>query len=87
MQFVDALVADADEIIQNLKGAYGFLKESIANNDADEKKKPLANNLSDAVKSWDAKMKAIRKAMPAPASDTNAEAKAKAKAKGRAKRA
>ena len=84
-KFVDALVGDSDVVIQELKAAYGLLKESIARGDGDTTKKPLADDLLQAMKNYDSQMKTVRKAMPAP--DMQPDGKAKAKAKARSKRA
>ena len=86
-QFVEACVGDSEMVIQLLKSAYGQLKESIARNDPDDKKKISMDDLIDAVKQYDTKMKVIRKAMPAPSTDGQGDSsKPKAKAKGKSKK-
>eukprot|EP00439_Symbiodinium_sp_Y106_P068539 s1222_g11.t1 len=80
-QFVDALLADADDTVQLLKGTYHTLKDAISSHAADDHKKFCCDELSGALKQWDSKMKAIRKAMP---SNTPKASSAKAKAKGKA---
>ena len=80
-------MGDSEMVIQVLKSAYGQLKESIANNDPDDKKKISMDDLIDAVKQYDTKMKVIRKAMPAPSTDGQGDSsKPKAKAKAKSKK-
>ncbi|CAE7417885.1 unnamed protein product [Symbiodinium sp. CCMP2592] len=82
-QFVDALMADSSETVQLLKGTYHTLKEAISANASDDEKKFCCNELTAALKQFDSKMKAIRKAMPSN-NPPKATTKATAKAKGRA---
>ncbi|CAE7349201.1 unnamed protein product [Symbiodinium sp. CCMP2592] len=82
-QFVDALMADSAETVQLLKGTYNTLKEAISANASDDEKKFCCSELTAALKQFDSKMKAIRKAMPSN-NPPKATTKATAKAKGRA---
>ena len=67
--------------VQLLTGTYHTLKDAISSHAADDHKKFCCDELSGALKQWDSKMKAIRKAMP---SNTPKASSAKAKAKGKA---
>ena len=74
---------DSEQVIQIMKTAYGDLKTSIAQNEPDTKKKDLADALASAVKNFDEKMKAVRRATPADNAKAKSKAKAKAKSKGK----
>ena len=79
-EFATALKKDAEPVISELKVAYNDLREAISKNHLDADKKKCLAILTDTVKRYDAKMKSIRKAMPAPEGKSKAKAKAKATA-------
>ena len=76
---MDALLADSDMVIQNMKACYGALKEAIAKNASEETKKQLMDDLTNAVQGFDSQMKKVKKATPS--SEPSAKAKAKPAAK------
>ncbi|CAE7223978.1 unnamed protein product [Symbiodinium necroappetens] len=76
-QFVDALMADSDQVIQTLKASYAALKECISGDLNDDAKLKATTDLTSAINAFDSKMRSVKKAMP---SEQNPKPKAKGKA-------
>ncbi|CAE7187192.1 unnamed protein product, partial [Symbiodinium necroappetens] len=76
-KFVDALMADSDQVIQTLKDSCATLKECISGDVNDDAKLKATTDLTNAITAFDNKMRSVKKAMPS-------EQTPKPKAKGKA---
>ena len=81
-QFVDALMADSDSVIQALRSAYVDLKDCIARDLSEDEKKQNIDQLTPAMSAFDIKMRSVKKAMP----DVQPKAKAGKTPKAKARK-